>query len=75
MQKSSCTPASTRKSDIVLDPCNVNNVTLEPQNGGTVIVNFRIQTHPDEKAFGKLCGMVGTTIKVSVEPPKEEAAE
>jgi len=59
----------------VLDPCNVNNVTLEPQNGGTVIVNFRIQTHPDEKAFGKLCGMVGTTIKVSVEPPKEEAAE
>ena len=61
-----------KKSDIVLDPCNVNSISLEPQNGGTVIVNFRVQTHPDEKAFGKLCGMVGTTIKVSVEPPKPE---
>jgi len=62
-----------KKSDIVLDPCNVNAVSLEPQNGGTVIVTFRVQTHPDEKQFGKLCGMIGTDIKVSVEPPKSEA--
>jgi hypothetical protein len=61
-----------KKSDIVLDPCNVNSFSMEPQQGGTVIVSFRIQTHPDEKQFGKLYVLNGSTIKISVEPPKAE---
>lgn len=60
------------KSSIVLDPCNVNNILLEPQQGGTVCVTFRVQSHPDEQQFGKLCGMIGTDIVVSLELPKSE---
>lgn len=60
------------KSNIVLHPCTVNNLVLEPQQGGTVKVSFRVQAHPDEKQFGKLCGLIGTEIDVSVVPPKAE---
>ena len=57
------------KSSIVLDPCNVNNILIEPQQGGTVQVTFRVQTHPDEKSFGRLCSLVGTDIVITIEPP------
>lgn len=59
-----------KKSDIVLDSCKVNNVNLEPQQGGTVIVTMRIQMHPNETQSGKLWAMIGSNITISIEPPE-----
>jgi hypothetical protein len=59
------------KSDLVLDGCLVNEMRLEPLEGGSVATTFRVQCHPDEKAFGRLCAMTGTEIVVSVFPPAD----
>lgn len=57
------------RSDIELPDCKVNNFVLEPQNGGTVMVTFRIQGHPDGKTAGKLYDLQGREITLTVEPP------
>jgi hypothetical protein len=63
---------TTEKSHIVLPTCLVNEFRLEPLEGGSVVVTCRVQAHPDEKAFGKLCMLVGTEIGVSIKPPESE---
>lgn len=60
------------KSPIELGGCNVNNFVLDPQNGGTVLVKFRIQMHPDEKAAGKLYTLMGNEINLTIEPPEAQ---
>lgn len=57
------------KSDIVLELCSVDNFVIEPKNGGTVTIGCRIQFHPDEKQAGKLWGLIGTTVDLSIEAP------
>lgn len=59
------------KSDLVIEDPIVNEFRIEPLEGGSVVVTFRVQFHPDEKAIGKLCMLTGTDIVVSVEPPKD----
>ncbi len=59
--------------DIVLTTADVNNFTIDPQQGGTVMVGFRVQAKPDEKQSGKLCTMVQTDIELSIEPPEAMA--
>ena len=59
------------KSDLVLEGALVNEFRLEPLEGGSVETTFRVQCHPDEKAFGRLCAMTGSDIVVTVEPPTE----
>lgn len=63
---------TTEKSHIVLATCLVNDVKLEALEGGSVVVGLRVQAHPDEKQFGKLCTLVGTEIPVSIIPPQPE---
>lgn len=58
------------KNPITLAGCNVNNFTLEPQEGGSVTVTFRIQAHPSESAVGKLYLLMGNTINLTIEPPR-----
>jgi len=60
------------KSHLVLDGAIVNEFRLEPLQGGTVGITFRVQIHPDEKTAGKLCMLTGTDMTISVEPPAEE---
>lgn len=57
------------KSDIILPGCSVNNFTLDAQEGGSVQLQFRIQGHPDEKQFGRLCSCIGSEIEITIEPP------
>ena len=63
------------KSDIVLETCNVDNFTIEPKQGGTVTLTFRIQSHPDMNQSGHLCTMIGTDIEISIESPTSDASE
>jgi hypothetical protein len=65
------TPVSGK--DIELDMCGVNNFQLEPMEGGTVKLTFRVQAHPSERDLGKLCSMIQQDVEVSVTPPGENA--
>lgn len=60
------------KSDLVLDGVVVNKFRVEPIEGGSVGLTYRVQFHPDEKAIGKLCMLTGTDVVVSLTPPDEE---
>lgn len=59
------------KSVIILDPVKVNNFSIEPREGGTVSLSFRVQAHPDEKAFGKLCSLIQTEVEVTLTAAEE----
>lgn len=60
------------KSDIALELCSVDKFVIEPKNGGTATVSCRVQFHPDEKQAGKLWGLIGTNIEISIEAPPAE---
>lgn len=60
------------KSDLVLGGCIVNNFKVSAEEGGTVVLTFRAQCHADEKAAGKLCMMVGTSLEVTITPPEPD---
>lgn len=57
------------KSDIVIQSCRVNKITVTPMEGGTVILTFRVQGHPDEKQAGKLHKLVQHSCEISLIPP------
>lgn len=59
------------KSDLVIESPVVNEFRVEALEGGSVIIGFRVQFKPDEKAIGKLCMLTGQDIVVSVEPPED----
>jgi hypothetical protein len=57
------------KSDVVLDPCDVNNFAFEALEGGSVSCIFRIQAHPDEKQLGRLGMLAGHDVTLTIVPP------
>jgi hypothetical protein len=57
------------KSVIDLHGCNVNDFKIDPQPGGTVLVSFRIQAHPDGSQAGKIYDLMGCEISLTIEPP------
>jgi hypothetical protein len=62
----------TAAHDISLDLCNVDNFQIEPKQGGTCSITFRVQAHPSETDFGKLCAIIGCPISLSIAPPEAE---
>jgi hypothetical protein len=63
---------ATERSHVYLPGCVVNKFSLEPMEGGSVIVTCMVQCHPDEKQMGRIGMMVGTEIPVSIEPPASD---
>lgn len=61
------------QADIELGECSVDKFKFDCQDGGTVIVGFRVIAHPSEGDLGRLCGMIQQDVEVSLVPP--EAAE
>lgn len=57
--------------DIVLTDVDINNITFAPQQGGTVIVGWRAQFHPNESAAGRLAMLVQTRVDVTLIPPED----
>jgi hypothetical protein len=57
------------KSDIVLGDATVDSFHIEPMDGGSVTLTFRVKCNPDEKAVGKLSTLMGNEIEFSIEPP------
>lgn len=63
------------KSAIDLETCNIDGFKIEPKQGGTVTLGFKIAAHPDEKQSGKLCTMIQTDIEISIAPPTADQQE
>ena len=60
------------KSDIVLGDCIVDNVSTEFQAGGSLILKFKIATHPDDMQGGRLNKMVKQMVEITLTPPEEQ---
>lgn len=60
------------KSDIVLGECQVDSMRIDPMNGGTVKLGFRVICHPESKQMGQLCELIQQDIDISVTPPEAE---
>lgn len=59
---------SDGREDIVFGDAKINKFTIEPKQGGTVIVGFRVQVHPDEMQTARLMGVLGQEVYVTVDP-------
>lgn len=72
MEKASVTiHGSNPKKDILLE-AKVDKLRLMPRDGGTVGILIRVQARPESDIIGRLVGMLGAEIKVSVVPPAAE---
>lgn len=64
------------KSDIVLDPCKVNRIRIEPLEGGSVVITLRVQfAGIDDKTAGRLAMLIDQETVVSIEAPEREAVD
>lgn len=64
------------KSAIEMAGCEIDNFKIEPHEGGTVGLSYRIIGHPKESDIGKLCSLIQQEINITlIEPPQQELAE
>lgn len=56
-------------SDVVLEDVTLDKFSMEPQEGGTVLLRFRLITHPQMAEVGKLCSLIQNEITIEVTPP------
>lgn len=54
-----------------LSDVKVAKIEFEPKDGGTVEFGMRLQVHPDERQFGKLCTLSQVELLVTLEPAAE----
>jgi hypothetical protein len=57
-------------TNIELEGCVVKRFEINPMEGGTAILTFTVQGHPNEQQCGTLCSLIDHTIEISVEPPE-----
>ncbi len=56
------------KQPIVLKDCKVNNFKVDPKEGGSVHLSFRIQAQPDDTQIGKLYKLQRREINITIVP-------
>jgi hypothetical protein len=59
-------------SNIVLHECKVDHFKIEAQNGGSVLVCFRIIAHPESEDVGKLCEFIQRDIELVLTAPEPQ---
>ncbi|HWK72213.1 MAG TPA: hypothetical protein VNS29_15370 [Burkholderiaceae bacterium] len=57
-------------SNIVLGDCEVDNFKIDPMEGGTVNISFRVICHPETADVGRLCEMIQREIQITLAPPE-----
>ncbi|MGN1057215.1 MAG: hypothetical protein ACI4QS_10940 [Comamonas sp.] len=58
-------------SDLVLNNCKVNNFTIDPKEGGSVELKFRVQSSDvDERTLGKLALLVQNEVDITLDAPE-----
>ncbi|WP_313171514.1 hypothetical protein [Massilia oculi] len=53
----------------MLHDCKVDHFKIEAQNGGSVVITFRIIAHPESEDVGKLCELMQRDIELDLLPP------
>lgn len=59
------------KGDIRLLSCEVDHFRFDCQDGGTVVVGFRVIAHPESAELGRLCEMIQQEVELSLIEPTE----
>lgn len=62
-------------NDIRLFECALNKFAFECQDGGTVLVKFRVQAHPETVEIGRLCELIQHDVTLTLVPPSAEQDE
>ena len=60
---------------IELTDCKVNKFTIECEEGGTVILQVRVQGNPSEETIGDMCHFIKEEVRVSLIPPAPLSAQ
>lgn len=60
-------------SNIVLNDVKIDHFAIEAQNGGSVLLTFRIIAHPDADDVGKLCEFIQRDIELNLVPPEAKS--
>lgn len=60
----------SEKDNIVLADCEVDKLKFDCQDGGTVLMSFRVVAHPEERDAGRLCGMIQQDVEITLTPPE-----
>lgn len=59
--------------DIRLIETEVDNFRFDCQDGGTVVVSFRVIAHPESAELGRLCEMIQQEVEMSLIEPEPES--
>ena len=59
-----------KHSNVELAGCDLGQFKIEPKEGGTVTVTFRVQCHPSEKDIGKLYGKIQQEVSIKLIAPE-----
>lgn len=65
-------PSLLGMDDLVLIQCDLDQMTFEVVEGGSVIVGFRVVAHPNNEDMGELCGLIQQEVELTLEPPSPE---
>lgn len=60
------------KADILMIDNEVDKFRFDCQDGGTVIVTFRVIAHPGPEELGRLCEMIQQEVSITLQPPTAE---
>ena len=64
---------TTEKSHVVFEGAKVGKYRMECKEGGTVLLSFQAQVHPNEKQSGQLSKLlVDKSCIISITPPKAD---
>lgn len=58
------------KSNIVLAECQIDGIRIDPMQGGSVRIGFRVICHPDGKQVDPLTEMLQSDVVISATPPE-----
>lgn len=62
----------TGQQDIHLAETDIDNFRFDCQDGGTVVVSFRVIAHPEAEQLGRLCEMIQQEVEMSLVEPEPE---
>ena len=63
------------KSNIVLAECKIDGIRIDPMQGGSVRLGFRVICHPDGKQVDPLTDMLQSDVEITVTPPEPTSVQ
>ena len=61
----------TEKNNVDLTGTTIDSFKIEPMDGGSVVLSFRVKCNPTEVQVGKLSTLMGGQIEFTLTPPED----